>query len=101
MIRQGADRQFDARGLMFEAFRMPELTDKDCRSILLDWALGLPDDAEYKSALQRMLDLYGESNADHPMTALLREGLELASGTQRTRGRYSARRRGSGQDPTT
>ena len=53
-----------------------ELDPADCRTILLDWALDLPDRPARRD--RRLLDHYGSPQADHPMTAVLREGLGTA-----------------------
>lgn len=63
----------DPRGLMHEAYRM-ELTPQDCRSIFLDWALGLPEGGG-QAETAALLAHYADRHPDHPMTALLREGL--------------------------
>lgn len=62
----------DPRGLIFEAYRM-ELGPEDCRSIFLDWALGL--DGAGPAEVAVLLERYGAAHPDHPMTAVLREGL--------------------------
>ena len=64
----------DPRGLIEEAYRM-ELTPGDCRTVFLDWALGLPEGGG-RVEIAALLDHYGPAHADHPMTAVLREGLD-------------------------
>ena len=73
----------DPRGLILEAYRM-RLTPEDCRTIFLDWALGLPDAGEREIAA--LLAYYGPAHPDHPMTAVLRAGLD-APPPRRRRGR--------------
>jgi hypothetical protein len=75
----------DPRGLIREAYRM-ELGPADCRSILLDWALGLDGPADAR-AVAALLDRYGAAHPDHPMTAVLREGLAAAPADRRRRPR--------------
>jgi hypothetical protein len=65
----------DPRGLIAEAYRM-ELSPAECRSIFLDWALGLPEGAAGPAELAVLLAHYGARQPDHPMTAVLREGLD-------------------------
>ena len=36
----------DPRGVIFEAYRIEGITGPDCRSIFLDWALGLNTDLD-------------------------------------------------------
>lgn len=64
----------DPRGLIAEAYRM-ELTESECRSILLDWLLGLPTTVT-AADLAALVSHYGAAHPDHPMTAVLREGLD-------------------------
>jgi hypothetical protein len=72
----------DPRGLIREAYRM-DLSPADCRTIFLDWALGLPNAGPAQIAA--LLAHYGPRHPDHPMSAVLREGLE--SRPPRRRGR--------------
>ena len=75
----------DPRGLIREAYRM-ELGPADCRSIFLDWALGLdaPADARAIASAPRPLRA---AHPDHPMTAVLREGIGAAPEARRRRPR--------------
>lgn len=84
------DLEIDPRGLIFEAYRM-NIGPEDCRTIFFDWALGQPDsvDAEH---LRILLDRYGRSQPDHPMTAVLVEGFDRTSGLSHRRGGWRARR---------
>lgn len=68
------DLDVDPRGLIFEAYRM-DLSPEDCRSIFLDWALGLEGGAG-PAEVGLLLARYGDVAPDHPMTAVLREGAE-------------------------
>jgi hypothetical protein len=73
----------DPRGLIFEAYRM-ELAPEDCRSVFLDWALGLPEGAG-PAEVAVLLERYGADHPGHPMTAVLREGLERPAPRPRRR----------------
>lgn len=64
----------DPRGLIAEAYRM-DLGPEDCRTVFFDWALGLPDPAG-RDEIAALLAHYGPRHPDHPMTAVLREGLD-------------------------
>lgn len=88
------DHAADPRGLIREAYRM-NVALRDCRTIFFDWALGLPegDPAEHIRAL---FDHYGNAQPDHPMTAVLREGLEASSRPPRRRGHRSRKTTPSG-----
>lgn len=85
----------DPKGLIRESFRIEGIGRSECRSIFLDWALSLPDSAglDPQQACEGMLARYGDDNADHPMTAVLIEGLKRATVRGR-RGGWKGRRRG-------
>ncbi|MEM7614104.1 MAG: hypothetical protein AAF245_03605 [Pseudomonadota bacterium] len=83
----------DPRGLLFEAYRMEDVTGPDCRTIFLDWALGLAPDEDHAAAIQSALDAYAGAAPGHPMTAVLTEGLAKAQAPRR-RGGPGARPRG-------
>lgn len=77
----------DPRGLIFEAYRIEGIVIEDCRTIFLDWALGLPVGQDQLAATGELLAHYGADNPDHPMTRVLREGLETAARPARRGGR--------------
>lgn len=66
----------DPKGLIRESYRIDGITDAECRSILIDWALSLPDGQDQNAALADQLARNAPQNPDHPMTVLLREGLD-------------------------
>ncbi|GAA0304275.1 hypothetical protein [Rhodovulum strictum] len=66
----------DPKGLIREAYRIEGIGPEECRSIFLDWALSLPEGAGTRSALKRLLAEYGGAAPAHPMTAVLRAGLD-------------------------
>lgn len=51
-----------------------EIGPAEARSIFLDWMLGLPE-GDPRAEIERLLARYGTSAPDHPMTAVLREGV--------------------------
>ena len=65
----------DPKGLIREGYAIDGITDAECRSILVDWALSLPDGQDPVAALAALLDRYAPDAPEHPMTALLREGV--------------------------
>jgi hypothetical protein len=71
----------DPRGLIHEAYQM-DLGPEDCRTIFLDWALGLPE-VPGKPEIRALLEHYGPRSPGHPMTALLRAGLEADAAPRR------------------
>lgn len=76
----------DPKGLIREAYLIEGIGPPECRSIFLDWALGLPGDPG--NVIPRMLDGRPE---DHPMSAVLREGMGRPARTGR-RGGWAGRR---------
>lgn len=83
----------DPRGLIFEAYRIEGIGAEECRSIFLDWAMGTAAGADMEAMLLTLMEEYGARAPDHPMTAILREGLSRAAPPSRRRGGRSGRRR--------
>lgn len=82
------DDEADPGGLIREAYRIDGITAAECRSIFLDWALKLPPGIAAAEAIATLLPRHGA--AGHPMTAVLRQGLEAP----RVAARRGGRRRG-------
>jgi len=76
----------DRKGLIREAYRIAGITKGECRTIFLDWALSLPSDMPPHAAITFLLGEYGAAE-DHPMTAVLREGLATPPKARRRGGR--------------
>lgn len=85
----------DPRGLIREAFRIEGITEPDCRSIFLDWALGHGGEADHAQMIRTLLDRYADAPEDHPMRLVLLEGLNRRSGVdaESRGGRRTGRRR--------
>lgn len=77
----------DPKGLIRESYRIEGISKPECRSIFLDWALSLRDGLDQKEAISAVLEHYGAEAPDHPMTQVLREGLEAPTGKGRRGGR--------------
>ncbi len=75
----------DPKGLIREVYRIEGIGPPECRMLLIDWALSLPPGADAQAALGRLLGRYG--GEDHPMTAILRAGVEAAPVARRRGGR--------------
>ncbi|MDQ2089106.1 hypothetical protein [Marimonas arenosa] len=75
----------DPKALIREAYHM-DIGPAECRTIFLDWALSLPEGTDTLAALEALLRRYG-ADTGHPMTTVLRQGLEKASRTGRRGGR--------------
>lgn len=82
----------DPKGLIFEAYRIEGITEAECRSIFLDWALSLPDAAESTKVLAELIEEHATRNPDHPMTAVMRAGM-TRTGAPKRRGGWRARQR--------
>jgi hypothetical protein len=87
----------DPKGLIRESFRIDGITDAECRSILVDWALSLAPDTDPGPAMASLLDRHQPDPA-HPMARLLAEGRDGTAAPPRRRGGYRGRERSaSGQ----
>jgi hypothetical protein len=89
MSKGGAD---DHKGLIFEAYRIDGITAPECRTIFLDWALSLPVERDTAAAIRALLAQYQDGAPDHPMTAVLNEGL-VSMAAPRRRGGWRSRPR--------
>lgn len=87
----GRDR-FDPKGLIAESFKIEGIGNEECRSIFLDWALSLTVDLDSKDALPVLIARHAEAAPEHPMSAVLREGLVQMQAPKR-RGGWRARER--------
>lgn len=68
----------DPKGLIHEAYQIIGISDGECRSILIDWALSLAPQDDPRAALGVLHARHAPTHADHPMTRLLHEGLTRA-----------------------
>ena len=73
----------DPKGLVREAHAIDGITEPECRSIFLDWALSLPPDAD--PLVEALLARYGAEG--HPMTGVLRAALAAPDVPRRRGGR--------------
>ena len=78
----------DPKGLVAEAFRIEGIGMAECRTILLDWALSLPETHSPAEAIAELLQRHAnEAPADHPMTKVLQDGLATPPRAKRRGGR--------------
>jgi hypothetical protein len=82
----------DPKGLIFEAYQIEGITKSECRTIFLDWALSLPLNTDTGPTIRLMLERYGQDAPDHPMTDVMREGLQGMAAPRR-RGGWKSRPR--------
>ena len=66
----------DSKGLIFESYNIEGISEPECRSIFLDWALSLDPKFDPIEEIRNYLIYYREINPNHPMNAVLVEGLE-------------------------
>lgn len=84
-MRKGDD--IDPKGLIADAYAIDGIGTEECRSIFLDWALSVPPEVDTRTLLDALLARHGAEG--HPMTAVLRAGLEGAQPVGRRGGRRS------------
>ncbi|WP_341861542.1 hypothetical protein [Gymnodinialimonas sp. 57CJ19] len=73
----------DPKGLIREAFKIEGISAPECRSIFVDWALSVQSD-NHGPLIEALLDRHAAEPADHPMKAVLTEGLaEKPTATRR------------------
>jgi len=84
----------DPKGLVREAYKIDGITEGECRSIFLDWALSLDPGTDQREAMRVLIGHYMEGREDHPMTRTLVAGLGTAPEPKRRGGR--AARMGGG-----
>lgn len=82
----------DPKALIREAYLIDGITQADCRTIFLDWALSLPDETDTQQALSGLVARYADDAPDHPMSVVLRKGLERMENPRR-RGGWRSRTR--------
>ncbi|MEL6837675.1 MAG: hypothetical protein AAFP85_00195 [Pseudomonadota bacterium] len=77
----------DPKGLIREAYRIDGISTAECRTIFLDWALGVPEGADTRKAVMALLALYQHAAKDHPMTQTLEAALADQASPKRRGGR--------------
>jgi len=82
----------DPKGLFEDAYKIEGIDASQCRSIFLDWALSLPNEQDTNAALKTLVGRYGPDNPNHPMTAVMNEGLQSMAQPRR-RGGWRSRPR--------
>ena len=82
----------DPKGLIQDAYAIEGIGHSQCRSIFLDWALSLPVEQDNREAIEICLGKYGTAAPDHPMSEILRLGLEDMARPKR-RGGWRSRER--------
>ncbi len=76
----------DPKGLIYEAFRIDGITVGECRSIFMDWALSVSVE-DHTPLISALLARHRSDRDDHPMKAVLTEGLSPKPASGRRGGR--------------
>ena len=79
----------DPRGMIFEAYRIEGIDEYACRTVFLDWALGVPAEEDTVAHIHTLLAYYGADHPDHPMTEILRSGSDVMTTPRRRKGRQA------------
>ncbi|MEO0358785.1 MAG: hypothetical protein AAF386_10940 [Pseudomonadota bacterium] len=77
----------DPKGLIRESYRIDGITEAECRTIFLDWAIQVPVGADATVHIQGCIDIYSLNQPDHPMTKTLHAGLAPSQKPKRRGGR--------------
>ena len=80
-------KALDPKGVIRESYRIEGISEPECRSIFFDWAIGVPQGADTSDYIRALLALYEDDNPGHPMTGVLKAGLEAPGRTGRRGGR--------------
>lgn len=83
----------DPRGLIYESYRIRGIKEAECRTIFLDWTLGMPDGADMAQHITELLETYAPDAPDHPMTRVLQQGIAEHNVLKGRRGGAMGRRR--------
>lgn len=67
----------DPRGLISDAYRIDGISLEECRSIFLDWAIGVPDGENVIEHISLIYAQYSAQFTKHPMTSILYDGINL------------------------
>lgn len=85
----------DPKQLIFESYRIDGISEPECRSIFLDWAISVPEGEDSTALIRTLIQRHGAANPDHPMTGILKAALGPQIGGVR---RGGARGRRTGGD---
>ncbi len=81
------EKTLEPKGVIRESYRIEGISEPECRSIFLDWAIGVPEGTDPHDMIRELLALHASETPDHPMTRVLTQGLEAPARTGRRGGR--------------
>lgn len=68
---------YDPKGLIKDAFAIEGIGTPECRSIFLDWALGLPPGLDVRAEVQKLIAQHATgAPPNHPMVETLQAALQ-------------------------
>ncbi|PIE12720.1 MAG: hypothetical protein CSA70_08445 [Rhodobacterales bacterium] len=79
----------DPKALIREAYNIEGISAPECRSVFLDWALSHPEGFDTRAALIQLLERHASGAEEHPMTQVLRDGLQKTEAHGRRGGRQA------------
>lgn len=77
----------DPKGLIRESYAIEGISEAECKSIFIDWALSLKSEFDPMAALRLLIAHYGPGREDHPMTGILKAALTAPANPKRRGGR--------------
>jgi hypothetical protein len=84
MMSRDETFDLDPRGLIADAYAINGIELAECRTIFLDWVLGLDDSIDPLVAISALRDKYAHEGG-HPMTTILAEGTTSSARPKRKR----------------
>jgi hypothetical protein len=85
-----APTPFDPKGLMKDAFLIEGISASECRSIFLDWVLGVPVGTDVRTEVKVLVAHYApHADAKHPMLRTLAAAQEDTGPPRRKGGRQN------------
>jgi hypothetical protein len=73
--------KYDRSGVVYDSFIIKEITIEQCRSIFLEWYMGLPEECDLPEIVKCLLNDYKDvADANHPMYELMITATESSRG---------------------
>ncbi|MEL7105452.1 MAG: hypothetical protein AAGM21_06005 [Pseudomonadota bacterium] len=85
-------KTLDPKGLIADSYAIEGISEPECRTIFLDWAISVPDGQTAVDLLPLLSAHYADRDPDHPMSRVLAEGAARAKAEPVRRGGASGRR---------
>lgn len=82
----------DPKGLIADAYAIEGISEPECRTIFLDWAISAPDGKTAADLLPLLSAHYADRDPDHPMSRVLAEGARRGNTPPVRRGGARGRR---------